>query len=119
MNGYEYINEELTEAASLPLHIRKERKAQWKEMMQDIDAIKEETKRILEGLWGLPAMEVAHHSINTKRINEVARIGQLIAIKTCGCPDRESRAAWNELPQKAREAVNNAIKEIIAEMQEV
>jgi hypothetical protein len=94
---------------------RKEAQADYLEAMKEPDLVAERLGWLFDGNYGYGPMMVAREVLANKRMNRVARLGQLIACHEWQCPQPEAMAAWHKLTKAQQDILERAIKIVISE----
>ena len=101
---------QLQEIERVPLHDRREARAEWAQALETPTLIAERVRWLLDGSYGEPAYKRARAIVEASaRSNKVAQLGQLIAALEWQCSSAFAREAWNKLAPAKQEAVNDAI----------
>ena len=84
-------------------------------MLEEPFLVADRIRWIFQGNYGWGAMRRADEILMRPRSNREAQLTQLVGALEWGCPPRETNAAWNKLDQRAKTALDQAIRKVLDE----
>ena len=101
--------------AKQPLADRRAAKADYTDLMADVDRYTRTLDWMLDDNYGHGAYLLVRECLANSRMNRAAYLGALVAALEARCPDREARGAYTGLPADVREKLDAAVVAWIAE----
>lgn len=111
---YQEYSRQLQNVEKQSLTDRKAARAEWLDALRNSpETIKERVEWLIDGNYGYVSYYNVRATIQNKRMNRTAYLGQLIAALEWQCPNAYAREAWNHLTATQQESITAMLNEVI------